>query len=337
MPTNHDANSQETYGSTPEMTAAEISGFWLRLGAFIVDAFILAGAGYLLGCVAFDRLAQLGPWWGRILGFGIVLLYFGPLNNSAGKGQTIGKRLAGIRVQDRTGNTISPVRSLIRYSVLAVPFFLAFAIIPTSFMVSPVGFLMGPAIAGVGGAIIYLYVFNRRTRQSLHDLAAGTYVVRSSGPVTVGPVWKWHFLVVSFWILLVAFFIAIVTTKVTQESAFSKLLSVQETIQDQGKVHVVNVTVGQRKGPNGEATYFDAYAIWKQRPRDYEAALSEIASVILKEYPEVFNKNVLTVTVAYGYDIGIARSWETHTAEFPPQEWKKKIEAAGRLTHDGLV
>jgi len=40
----------------------------------------------------------------------------------------------------------------------------------------------------------YLLLFNRRTRQSLHDLLAGSYVVRRGhdGPVPVAPPWRGH-------------------------------------------------------------------------------------------------------------------------------------------------
>ena len=44
--------------------------------------------------------------------------------------------------------------------------------------------------------LIYWYVFNRGTRQSLHDLVVGTYVVRdeAAGPISLGHPRKLHFI-----------------------------------------------------------------------------------------------------------------------------------------------
>src|SRR5262245_3395670 len=111
----------------PEPLAAPerppIAGFWRRLAAFVVDGLILAVPAMLLGFALFNWAASLGQA-GRLIGFVVALLYFGLLNSRLGGGQTLGKRLLGIRVTDRNGAPLSPLRAILRYLVLAVPYFL---------------------------------------------------------------------------------------------------------------------------------------------------------------------------------------------------------------------
>lgn len=56
---------------------------------------------------------------------------------------------------------------------------------------------------GVGGATLYLFIFNSSTRQVLHDLAVGSYVVKvaSEGAPAVRPLWWLHGVVVALWML----------------------------------------------------------------------------------------------------------------------------------------
>ncbi len=167
---------------TPSMTELNhriISGFWVRLLALMVDGLCLGLTGLVLGLLLFDSLARLGGW-GRLLGFFIALVYFGVLNSAMGKGQTIGKRIMKIEVIDRSGKHLSIGRSFLRYAVLGIPFFLNGALISPSVMISPIGYVIGFILFGAGGAIIYLYICNRLTRQSLHDLFVGSFVAKTT-------------------------------------------------------------------------------------------------------------------------------------------------------------
>jgi uncharacterized RDD family membrane protein YckC len=172
---------------------AVISGFWNRILAFLIDGVILSFAGLILGKAAFDFLVRLGGW-GCLIGFCISLFYFGLLNSYLGKGQTIGKRIVEIKVIDRYGKEISVGRSFVRYAILGAPFFFNQAVIPQSAALTPMGYPLCFIIVGIGGAIIYLYIFNRKTRQSLHDLAVGTFVVKApdTAPVGFTSIWRGH-------------------------------------------------------------------------------------------------------------------------------------------------
>jgi uncharacterized RDD family membrane protein YckC len=316
----------EDQQTAPMFEKRVISGFWRRILAFALDGVFLGLVGFALGIFFYDPLAHLGGW-GRLLGFCVALAYYGVLNSSIGNGQTIGKRIVKVEVVNRHGEHISLRLSVLRYAILAVPFFLNGAIIPPSLIASPLGYLLGLLVFGFGGATIYLYIFNRRTRQSLHDLACGTFVVRAfpKGDVLVSPVWKPHVVVISVWFALVIVAM-IVMQNIAQKGVFPGLLATQQAIMSTGKVHVATLSVGKTWRTSGEsrteATHVASNAVWKRRPADYEAAAREVALVILNHYPDIMAKDVLAVTVTYGYDIGIARAWRNQTFQHSPLEWK---------------
>jgi len=310
---------------SPQSENRIISGFWRRLLAFFLDGTLIGVFGFILGLSLFDFFAQIGGY-GRIVGFCIALAYFGLLNSSIGKGQTLGKKIMKIEVVERNGRHISLVPSLIRYAILSAPFFLNGLIIPPSVVQSPIGYIIGFVIFGFGGAIIYLYIFNRRTRQSLHDLAIRTFVVKTmpKGDVAVSPVWKTHLIIVGIWFFVTISF-CVAAPMITQKGIFPELLALQKSIQSTGKVHIATTFVGKSwgimEGRRWESTYFHSNAIWKTRPEDYQAAASDVASLVLSEYSKSMDKDILAVTVMYGFDIGIAQAWNKQNFNYSPQEW----------------
>ncbi len=170
-----------------------IGSFWRRFFAFFVDSLILGIIGFTLGAIFFDTLSQLGPW-GKLLGFLIAVPYFAVTESNVGGGRSLGKRLLRLRVVDAQGNTLPFEHSFARYTVFAAPFFLNKLALPVSKTPWVVFILLGVIVFGVGGATLYLLIFNRNTRQGLHDLAVGSYVVRAgdTGPVETKPFWKPH-------------------------------------------------------------------------------------------------------------------------------------------------
>lgn len=316
-----------TETTSPEPEPKVIAGFWKRLLAFIIDGLLLGVVGFLLGLVFFDAFARLGGW-GRLIGFIIALLYFGVLNSSIGKGQTIGKRITNIKVVDHDGQLLPLSKSFLRYTILALPFFLNGALIPPSLMMSALGIIIGLIIFGISGAIIYLYIFNRRTRQSLHDLAVGSFVVRASALESPAPMrlWKYHYLIAGIWCLIILIFAAIISPMIQRRGVFPELLTLHNSIQNSGKVHMASVFVGTSWGANGETQYLTTNAIWKNKPASPEVAASEIASIILREYPDITNKDILAVTITYGFDIGIASGWQSYNEYHSPAERRQKLQ-----------
>jgi len=311
-----------------------ICGFWKRLLAFIIDGIILGLLGLAIGTLFFDFFAEIGGL-GLLIGFAIALLYFGVQNSSVCYGQTIGKRILKIKVVDNKAKNISLQRSFARFMILGPPYFLNGVLLPPNLMNNYfLSLLLGLIIFFGLAGIIYLYIFNRNTRQSLHDLVVGTYVINS--PITKKlsfhpkALWRGHLVVLSTIFVVVLITITIVVPKLSQTEFFKELLIVQNKIMSSGLVHSVKVSTGKsfrmKAGTNrdskGEITHVAINAVLKKKPSDYVMPINKIAKIVLDNYPPIKGKDTFVVTVSYGYDIGIARVWKSQMQSHSPKEWR---------------
>lgn len=142
-------------------------GFWIRVGAYIIDAVILMIGQFLifaifgvsmLGAASLDpESAGIFETTGGVIAYLITLvgsvLYFALLESSS-KQATLGKMALGLVVTDLNGNRISFLRALGRY----------FAKILSSL------------ILGIG----YIMVGFTERKQGLHDMLASTLVLRGN-------------------------------------------------------------------------------------------------------------------------------------------------------------
>jgi uncharacterized RDD family membrane protein YckC len=112
------SDMDEVTGVSPGL--AEIAGFWRRLFAFCLDGLLLGALGAGIGLFAYDGLAALGDW-GRLVGFLIAMIYFGVTDSDLSKGQTLGKRIAGIKVVTANGLPLSVRASTLRATIFCVP------------------------------------------------------------------------------------------------------------------------------------------------------------------------------------------------------------------------
>jgi uncharacterized RDD family membrane protein YckC len=330
------SQSEASIGIKPleEKSTQLISGFWRRPFAFIIDGIILGVIGIVIGTSFFDFFAELGGW-GRMIGFAMALLYFGALNSSIGNGQTIGKRMMKIRVVDGKGKLISPLRSVGRFMIIGPPYFLNEAIIPPSIATPSLSFIQDLFVSFMGCAIIYLYIFNRRTRQSLHDLMIGTYVVQTShaAEFTLPQVWKGHLSVIGLLFVALIIHTTLMMPKLTDTELFYEVPTVQTSINDSGLVHMATVSIeksprinlGLEGKENTETTYLSTNAILKTRPEDHEEIIEEIASIIIGNYQTTMDKDSLIVRVTYGYDIGLASAWTSKRQQYSFNDWKAKL------------
>lgn len=309
---------------TEETEFKWISGFWRRIGALLIDTLILGVVGIVLGLFLETFFVQIGSW-GRLIGFSIALMYFGVMNSSIMGGQTIGKKLLKIRVVDAQNAPIGLGKSLLRYFVLGIPFALNGAHISNEAMLS---FLMYPiSLIIFGGlfSIIYLYIFNRITRQSLHDLVVGTYVVNANEERhEPGKVWSVHLIIVAL-LFLAAAILPIFTNQLAQTEPFKDMLEVQSALSADPNVAHAAISTGHStfKASNDTAktTTFVSSRVFlrNDKVRDVDLA-RRLANTIIDNYPEALEKDKIRVMLTYGYDIGIASRWSNQAYDFNPRE-----------------
>jgi uncharacterized RDD family membrane protein YckC len=142
------------------MTQTRYAGFWLRLGALIVDAIILGIINFLLSLVIGGGMTvdpadpqALGPALGAAngIGFLINIAYF-TLMEGGPRQATLGKSLLGLKVTDMDGNPIGYGKALLRN----------------------IAKIVSSLILGIG----YIMAAFTARKQALHDMIASCLVVK---------------------------------------------------------------------------------------------------------------------------------------------------------------
>lgn len=301
-----------------------IAGFWRRIGALLIDGLILGFVGFLLGLALEDYFVQIGGW-GRLIGFSIALIYFGILNSSINNGQTVGKALLKINVVDSNNTFISVPKSLLRYCIFGTPFYLNNARFTEDLLNSPLMYLLSLIIFGGLLSIIYLYVFNRHTRQSLHDVIIGTYVTnKDSNNSILEPIWKPHFAIIAC-LFIAAAAAPYFTMQLAQNAPFTDMLNVRKIVMSKPETVYANIQEGTSTITTTEAgtrttTYISIQAFLAKDDINNETIAKDISKVIINNYSTASEKDSIQVNLTYGYDIGIWSLWRNHNHQFTPND-----------------
>ena len=310
---------------TDQLEQKWIAGFWIRIGAFFIDALLLGVMGFVLGNLFEEQFVQIGGV-GRLVGFCIAIAYFGIMNSAVCEGQTIGKRLLNLRVVNSNNDVISLPLSLLRYSVFGIPYFLNGAHFNENFLPEVVTYLLALVVFGGLLSTVYLYVFNRTTRQSLHDLCAGTYVVNSDiEKGTTDAIWKPHYYIVACLFLVSAlsplFLLAYVeNSELLNNKSFEELSQIRSDILGVAEVTSANVLVSQSSVSSTDITkkYLKIQAFLNKAEIDNQALAQTIANKAKENYSALNEIETIYVTLTYGFDIGIASLVESHSHKFEP-------------------
>lgn len=301
-----------------------IASFWRRIGALLLDGILLGLVGLTLGLCFESTFIQLGGL-GRLIGFGIALVYFSVMNSHLCNGQTIGKLIFSLQVVDAENQNISLSRSLLRYLVLATPFLLNGAHFHNEEQLSILMYPLSIIIFGGLMSIIYLYIFNRTTRQSLHDLVVGTYVVNANeAKEEQGRVWSVHFIMVAL-LFAISATLPMFTNNLAQDPKLQEILRVQDAISDEDRVRKSAVFSGATtfsavEGPITKTTYVTVRAFLSSNEVDDVDFARYLATIVIAHHPEANNKDTIKIILTHGYDIGIWSQWSNYTHNFKPKE-----------------
>jgi uncharacterized RDD family membrane protein YckC len=304
-------------------TSPPAAGAWRRLGAFLIDVIALGLAGVSAGYLLFDVFVGLGSW-GRLLGFVVALLYFGVLNSRAGNGQTLGKRLLRIKVVGRDGAFLPLPASALRFAVLGTPWFLNGAWFPPAVLSSGLVYLLSAAVFGLGLAILYLFLFNRPTRQSLHDLAVGSRVVASNavGATPADPLKRAHAITVSV-IMVVAAMLPYFAMRLVSREPFTSLMQVYAAVSAEPGVVHAEVNKSWPSSSTG-TSYLAVTAFLSDSGINDSARASRLARLAIEADPSAMKMEVVQVTLVYGFDIGLASMRRSRAYGNAPASWVGK-------------
>lgn len=156
-------------------TKFALSSFWRRAFAFIIDGIVVLIAGAIVAMFVKGTGSHVSVYLAKVfVGAGYVI-YFN------GQGATLGKSLMGIRVVDGSGNPPGLRRAAIRYVIPGLA-----AIGGTPFVLSgsldPIDALSATLVIWVALSLLWTYDYLQMIwhpqKQTLHDLMAGTYVIR---------------------------------------------------------------------------------------------------------------------------------------------------------------
>ena len=156
------------------------AGVFRRGVALFLDMLILAVICIVIGFLFGSVLEYLG-FYTRLISAAVALLYFSYGNSIDSGGATPGKRRMHLSVRDANGGLISFKRSMLRSSILVLFFLFSGWQLPIRPENIIAQLLMSVLYFGLGGAIVYLILFNRKTGQNLDDMLVGTRVIYDKG------------------------------------------------------------------------------------------------------------------------------------------------------------
>jgi uncharacterized RDD family membrane protein YckC len=312
---------------TQQAAAARFAGFWRRLGALLLDGLVLAAVGFPLGLLLGERFAPVGSP-ARLLGLLVVIPYLGVLGSEIGSGQTLGKRLLGLRVVDVAGRPLPLSRAFVRAALLSLPWiFNGVRFGSLGPVVLATLWVAGILIFGLGGAIIGTVVLNRPTRQGFHDLLVGSYVVRADGSGLPVPVLSTRrpLIASAIWIGLVAAGISAMVAlgpRLMGGQFPPVLLESLAAIPGATSMEVKDLTI---RGPAGTSKRTVAVLWFRGRPEDTRQAAREVAAAVLRHHPDAASAPSLGVTVVRGWDIGISNSTRAESFVQTPAQWRAEL------------
>jgi uncharacterized RDD family membrane protein YckC len=305
-----------------------VGSLWRRVVAFSVDGLIVGLLGLAVTLPFFEAFSRLGSW-GPLVGFCLALPYFVVLNSSIGSGQTLGKRLMHLQVVDINGTAISLGRSAVRYGVFAVPYFLNEMLLPATRTPWAVSAVQSIVIFTVGGATLYLVLFNRHTRQGIHDLAVRSYVADAdkSGPLRIEAIWKTHWVILGTVLIVLFLGTGILGNKLTKWGPFPQLLEDVRLVEGMGGVQAAGVQdLNWSNWGSGEKKKILVINVhWAGRSANEPGFADQVAKLIIEHDAKVREHDLLRIVMIRGYYLGIAHAQVSHTYEHTPSEWNARL------------
>lgn len=323
-----------------EITQFEIAGFWRRGFAALIDGAILGVPCMILGFVFRNFAFSLGPW-GRLIGYSLILLYWGYFNSRLGSGQTAGKRLMKLVVVNNKGEYLPVRKAVLRALVLVLIGLLNGWAVP--FMQNPIAVIIsGIVIFGGGLALLYGLLFNRKTRQGIHDLIVGSYV--SKAPLTsetIAPEARRIHTQISYGLVILGLVLGFVglavqaskpTLGVLKPGEWEEIQELQTTLLESNEFFSVGVQRTNRwqMGTDREWEELSIQA-WAKKLCTQEAdhcgeEVKRIARTAFDHYDGIDSLTGMRIVVMNGFDLGLAYGNLSWRGEWTIDDWREQLE-----------
>jgi uncharacterized RDD family membrane protein YckC len=316
-----------------------IAGFWKRLLAFAIDALILGVFGQILALVFSNFFYSIGPY-GRPIGWTIALFYFGIFNSKLGGGQTLGKRIMKLAVRDETNKSISFGRSVARISIIIAPALFNGWAIPI-LQNTAINVILTVIVFGLGGALEYTMIFNRGTRQGIHDLLVKTYVVNLNGP----PIEAFPKSARIHWVIsgalvglvaLVSITMALFSTVLLKNDSLSSLQntmsglsSLYNSLENDPRFFSVSVVSNTIRSSQGEKNHILDITAWYKGKLGVENSMeviNDIAKTVMDSGFDLSGYDGMRITISAKYDIGFATGFSNTSDGASISDWRERIK-----------
>ncbi len=247
------------------------------------------------------------------------------MDSRLGGGQSLGKRLLNIRVVDAEGKTLSIEKTMLRTVLFSLPSLLNGLSLSVSRTPAFISGLISIVVVCLGGAIIYMLLFNRETKQGIHDIAVGSFVVNVGHEDMLQPktIWSTHWIILAGLLLVLGVGGTIASEVISRSGTFVALLDDVRSVE--ALPGVQNAGVQKMWSSNGGGTTRQTLfvsVVWNGRSTDEEKLATLAAQTLLSKDPDALTYDTIRVAVTRGYDIGIASSWRSNTYSHSPQDWQ---------------
>lgn len=323
----------------PAPTFPPIAGFWVRVLAFAIDSLILGVFGQILAFVFSDFFYSIGTY-GRPIGWTIALIYFGIFNSKLGGGQTLGKRLMKLAVRDGDNKTIGLWRSFARVSIIIAPALFNGWAIP-ALQNAAINVILTVIVFGLDGALIYTMIFNRGTRQGIHDLLVGTYVVNLKGTSieTFPKSARIHWVISGALMGLVALgsiTLALFSTVLQKNNSLSSLQntmsdlsSLYNSIENDPRFFSASVVSNTIRSSQGDKSHVLDVTVWykgKLEEENRAEVINDIARTVLDSGFDLSGYDGMRITISSKFDIGIATGYSNTSDGASISDWRERIK-----------
>lgn len=304
----------------------QIGSLLRRFFAFSLDSIIIGIIPNLFVWPFLSTLSHLGSW-APLLGFFLALPYFALMNSRVGNGQTLGKRLLSLQVVHRDGNTLSVADATLRYAVFSIAYYLGNVALPLTKTPGVIVNLIQIITLSLSVSIIYLLLFNRRTRQGLHDLAVDSFVADAtqSGPLNPQPIWKTHWVILGGILAVSLVLGGILENNVRNLESFPELRADVDLVEEMPGVYAASARERHAGTPGNRMKSLVIAASWTGNPDDAELFADDVARTIFERDAQTDQWDTVRIVVTSGFNIGIGSYQTSKVFERTPAAWRERL------------